>query len=82
MVEVDRPGSGGPAEGQWEVLVGPSGSPLNVLAELYEDTTGQFPILFAAWNYTHLRLDPGTGEVLVTFVGDDGGTLAEITLAL
>ncbi len=82
VVEVDRPGSGGPAEGQWEVLVGPSGSPLNVLAELYEDTTGQFPILFAAWNYTRLRLDPGTGEVLVTFVGDDGGTLAEITLAL
>lgn len=82
VVGVDRPGSGGPAEGQWEVMVGPSGSTLNVLAELYEDTTGQFPILFAAWNYAQLRLDPGTGEVLVTFVGDDGGTIAEITLGL
>lgn len=82
VASVDPPGSGGPAEGQWEVLVGPGGSTLNVLAELYEDTTGQFPVLFAAWNFARLRLDPGMGEVLVTFVGDDGATIDEVLLAL
>ncbi|MSP55995.1 MAG: hypothetical protein EXR69_10385 [Myxococcales bacterium] len=82
VASLDPPGSGGPAEGQWEVLVGPAGSTLNVLAELYEDTTGQFPVLFAAWNVTRLRLDPGTGEVRVTFVGDDGAPIDQILLML
>ena len=77
----DAPG-GGSGEGQWEVAAGPSGSTLNVAAELYTDTTGHYPVLFAKWNYTRLTLDPGTGSCLVSFIGDDGLVIEELELFL
>ena len=82
VCSVDVPGSGGPGEAQWEVACGPSGSTLNVAAELYNDTTGHYPVLFAAYNYVRLGLDPGTGEATITFVGDDGAEIDSMTLAL
>lgn len=77
----DAPGEG-PGDQQWEVAAGPSGSTLNVVADLYKDTTGHYTVLFAEWNYTRLTLDPGTGRVLVQFIGDDGSVLAEQSLEL
>jgi alkaline phosphatase D len=77
----DAPG-GGSGEKQWELACGPSGSTLNVAAELYTDTTGHYPVLFAEWNYTKLTLDPGTGSCLVQFVGDDGAIIQELELML
>lgn len=82
MGNVDLPGSGGPAEGAWEVMAGPSGSFLNPVGQLYEDDTGQFPVIVGAWNYVRLGLDPGTGEVVVDFIGDDGSVLATKTVVI
>ncbi len=72
---------GGPAWDQWEVLVGPSGSFLNVAATLFVGDP-QYPVLFAAWNYCRLTCDPGTGQVEVAFVGDDGQVIEARTLQI
>ena len=72
---------GGTAAGQWEVIAGPSGSTLNIAAELVQPTA-QFPVLFAAWNHTRFTCDPGLGTILVEFVGDDGVAFAAQSLAL
>jgi alkaline phosphatase D len=77
----DAPGDGS-GDSQWEVAAGPSGSTLNVAAELYTDTTGHYPVLFAKWNYTRLTMDPGTGSCLVSFIGDDGLVIEEMELFL
>jgi hypothetical protein len=68
-------------EDRWEVMVGPSGSTLNPLAEIY-DNPEQFPVMFAAWNSTVLELDPARGEVAIRYIGDDGAVLAEKTLTI
>lgn len=81
---VDRPaarGGAGVATEVWEVIAGPSGSTLNIVAELVEPTA-QFPVLFAAWNHTRFTCDPGEGSILVEFVGDSGEILAEQRLSL
>jgi alkaline phosphatase D len=72
---------GGLAESRWEVLVGAAGSTRNVLASLY-DNPEQFPVMFEDWNSVLLRLDPGLGEVTVSFIGDDGAVIAEQVLRL
>jgi alkaline phosphatase D len=72
---------GGLAESRWEVLVGAAGSTRNLLASLY-DNPEQFPVMFEDWNSVLLRLDPGTGEARVTFIGDDGAVIAEQVLSL
>ncbi len=77
----DAPGQGS-GENQWEVATGPSGSTLNVAAELYTDTTGHYPVLFAKYNYARFTLDPGTGSCLVSFIGDDGAVIQEMELFL
>jgi len=74
---VDMPG--GVAEEQWEVMVGPGGSTLNIAAMLYEPTE-QFPVIFAEWSSTLIHLDPGTGTVVVEWIADDGVVLDRITL--
>jgi alkaline phosphatase D len=73
--------AGGLAADRWEVMVGAAGSTRNVLASIY-DNPEQFPIMFEDWNSVLLRLDPGLGEVTVTYLGGDGGVLAERVLAL
>jgi hypothetical protein len=70
---------GGVAEEQWEVMVGPGGSTLNIAAMLYEPTE-QFPVIFAEWSSTLIHLDPGTGTVVVEWIADDGVVLDRITL--
>jgi len=71
----------GLAAERWEVMVGSAGSTPNILASLY-DNPEQFPVMFDDWNSALLRLDPGLGEVRVTYLGDDGTVLAEKTLVL
>ena len=73
--------AGGTAQDQWEVFCGPGGSFLNVLVEAFVGSE-QYELLFAQWNYTRLACDPGAGTVTVTYVGDDGATIAERVLAL
>lgn len=73
--------AGGTAADQWEVLCGPGGSQLNVLADLFIGAE-QLPLVFAQWNTTFFTCDPGTGEVTVRWVGDDGAVIAERVLAL
>jgi phosphodiesterase/alkaline phosphatase D-like protein len=71
---------GGVAWDQMEVLVGPSGSFLNPAADLFAGDE-QYPLMFAAWNYTRFTCDPARGTVEVAFIGDTGETLADFTLA-
>jgi alkaline phosphatase D len=79
VAAVGIPGSGDPGEHQTEICVGPGGSSPTPVS-LFQDQTGQYPVLVGQWNTTLLRLDPGTQELGVTFLGDDGSTLAEMTL--
>jgi len=69
---IDPPG--GAAEELWEIMVGTGGSFLNIAAELLEPRE-QFPVIFAQWCSTLFHLDPGTGQVRVEWVGDDGSVL-------
>jgi phosphodiesterase/alkaline phosphatase D-like protein len=79
---ISRVGAAGElGENSWEVMVGPAGSVLNPIGEIYENPV-QFPVLFTEWNSTLLRLDPGLGEVVVVYIGDDGSVLAEKTLTI
>ena len=65
----------------WEVMVGPGGSFLNIAAKLVEPSD-QFPVIFAEYCSTLIHLDPGTGDVQVEWIGDDGSVLGEIALTL
>ena len=80
VAKVGVPGSG-LGEEQWEVCAGPGGS-FRTPVSLYEDTTGQYPLLLSEWNTTIFRLDPGLGEITVTHLADDGSSWAEHVLAL
>lgn len=73
---------GGQGWEQWEIMAGPAGSFLNIGAGLYEGDRSQFPVLFDAWNCTRFECDPGTGTVHVSWIGDDGAVIDEITLEL
>lgn len=66
---------------QWEIMVGPGGSSLNVVADLVEPSE-QFPLLFGAWSSSLIHLDPGTGQVRVQWVGDDGEVVEQFEVQL
>jgi alkaline phosphatase D len=72
---------GGIAQDRWEVMVGAAGSTKNLLPALYE-STDQFPVIFDDWNSVLLRLDPGLGEITVTYLGNAGEVIAERVLGL
>ncbi len=77
VAQVDAPG--GPGAGQWEVQCGPGGSEvLEYVTVLHPNE--QIPILVKAYSSTLFEADPETGEVRVTFVGDDGEALAQTTI--
>lgn len=76
------PGSGDPGEGMFEVVAGPAGRFNNVAADLYEHDDSHYKLLFSDFNTVLLTFDPGRLEVMVEYIGDDGGTLGQITLAL
>jgi alkaline phosphatase D len=72
---------GGVAADQWEIMVGPGGSNLNIVADLVEPST-QFPLMFGAWASNLIHLDPGTGQVRVQWVGDDGEVIEQFEIQL
>ncbi len=76
---IGAPGDAGAQ--QWEVLSGPSGSPINVGAYLFSPSE-RFPIIIKQHNYTLFEADPERGEVLVRYVADDGSTIDEMILEL
>lgn len=73
---------GGAAHAQWEVLVGPSGSNVNLLATLYTGDDPQYTDVIAAWNWVRVTCDPGRGTVRIQHVADDGTGLSDVTLIL
>ncbi len=76
---IGRPGD--LADGQWEVLTGPTGSTVNPLATLYPESE-QYPLLVDFWNTVLIEADPGLGTMEIRFVGDDGSVMAETVLDL
>lgn len=70
---------GGVAHDQWEVLVGPGGTVLNPVGELYAGND-QYPVIFGDYNYGRFTCDPGLGTILVEFVGNDGAVIESMTL--
>lgn len=76
---------GGVGAGLVEIAAGPSGSrlfPILDVAELAGGPPAQYLTLLDTWSWSEIELDPGTGSVLVRFVGDDGSVLAEQTLSV
>lgn len=70
----------GPWAGHKEVIAGPGGHSLSIF-ELLEERE-PFLRLVGPSNWVRFDVDPGLGTVDLTFVGDDGGSLANLTLAL
>ena len=70
---------GGLAWDMHEVLVGPGGSQVNVLAAIYPGNP-QYEQLIAAWNWCRFDCDPVLGTVRVRHFGDDGAPLSDWTL--
>lgn len=79
IAQVGRTGDVG--DSMMEVLVGPSGSFLNVMGELMV-TTEQYQQRIAAWCHTRFECNPQTGEVLIQYILDDGTIGMERTLEL
>ena len=80
VCRVSRDGEVG--DGLWEVMAGPGGSTVNPMSWLPPSWTDQFDIVVAELNTVVLECDPATGEVTVTFVGDDGAVIADTVLSL
>ena len=64
-----------------EVLVGPSGSFLNIMGELLVPTE-QFQQRLAAWCHTRFECNPATGEIDIQYILDDGSVGMERRLEL
>jgi alkaline phosphatase D len=79
VVKIDAPG-GASAE-EWEVMVGPAGSPINSYAGIMSESD-RLPVLVKQWSYTLFEADPDTGVVDITFIGDNGSTVDAWSLQL
>ena len=63
----------------WEVLTGPGGSPVHDKYSLVPENE-KVPALVAENNVVVLTLRPGTGEVLVEFLDNDGAVIRDLEL--
>lgn len=71
--------AGGPGAGLYEIAAGPSGSrlfPVDGVAQAMGGLPAQYETIVEDWSWCDIELDPGTGEVMVRFVGDDGTDIA------
>lgn len=73
--------AGGPAAEQYEVLCGPSGSPINPYINLI-DPTERVPHILGQHNCVFFEADPAAGTVLVRFIDDAGAILVEELLTV
>lgn len=73
--------AGGVAAQTVEVFTGPVGSFLNIAADLFVGDP-QYTWMASVWNWVRFTCDPGTGSILVEFVGDDGSILYASTVSL
>lgn len=76
--------AGAPGADLWEVAAGASGSRIAPAAQIAEVAgfPAQYDLLLEAWTWCDLRLDPGTRQVSVDFIGDDGSVVANRELQL
>jgi len=71
--------TGGPGHDQWEVLTGPTGSPINPAAN-YFNGNERYPVFVKVYSYTYFELDPVAGTALTRFVNDSGNVVDELLL--
>lgn len=70
----------GPGAEVLEIAAGPSGSrvlPIEGIADLRGGLTDQYLAAFSSRSWCRFDVDPGTGDVEVRFIGDDGEILFE-----
>jgi len=79
VIKVDAPG--GPAAEEWEVMVGPAGSPINAYIGFISESD-RLPVLVSQWSYTLFEADPVTGVVDINFIGDSGTVVDAWSLQL
>ena len=65
----------------WEILTGPGGSPVHDKYRLVPENT-KVPVLVAENNVVVLTLHPGTGEVHVEFLNNEGTVIRDIELVV
>lgn len=73
--------TGGPAAEQFEVLCGPSGSPIFPYVSALNPNE-RIPHILDVHNCVFFEADPDAGTVLVRFIGDDGSVLVEELLTI
>lgn len=79
IAQVGRTGDVG--DSMMEVLVGPSGSFINIMGELLV-TTEQYQQALPEWCHTRFECNPQTGEVFIQYILDDGSVGMERQLEL
>lgn len=77
--KVDLPG--GPADTHYEILCGPTGSPINPGINFIQPTD-RIPTLIGEHNAVHFEADPDAGTLLVRVINDDDVVIAEHTLVI
>jgi alkaline phosphatase D len=71
--------TGGVAAEQWEILCGPTGSPINPFSS-YINANEQVVQLIKEHNATLFEANPDTGEIHVRFINDAGDVIHEQTI--
>ncbi len=71
--------AGGAGDDQWEVLTGPTGSPINEGSAFF-NTGERYPVFVKVHSYSYLELDPVAGTALVRFIDDSGDVADELVL--
>ena len=79
IAQVGRTGEVG--DSMMEVLVGPTGSFINIMGELLV-TTEQYQQALPEWCHTRFECNPQTGEVFIQYILDDGSIGMERRLEL
>ena len=72
---------GEPGANNWEIIVGPVGSPvLPLVSSNLIEPGDQYPHLIAKWNYVLFEADPITHNLEVQYIGNEGNVLFRKTL--
>ncbi len=73
--------AGQPGDTVWEIAAGPSGSPINIAADLVV-AREQLPVTVAEHSCCVFTADPEARSLIIDFLGNDGVVLASQTIVV